>query len=267
MVELAVKRTNLTGIAASVHYARAGGSATPGVDFALQPGVLTFAPGQTRATIPVTIIDDAVSELSETIVVRLTGPGAKTSTGCAFSITLTIGPSDGRPDALISTSPGTGFVGDNVYSRTGAGQTVQTTAERGASRSFWVHVCNDGNARVGFVLAGTAPPPGSTVRYYRHGRDITHRMTSTHDIVRVASKPGRCAWALRIRITISASAHIGTVKSAGIAATWPGHWPGDGARSDMVVGRVRVVRSQREPRAGYGPEAMSRATDGAQYPA
>ncbi|MYH45670.1 MAG: hypothetical protein F4127_03400, partial [Gammaproteobacteria bacterium] len=51
------------------------GSATPDRDYAaLPPGKLTFAPGQTRKPIPVTVYGDRAREPDETIVLRLSNP-------------------------------------------------------------------------------------------------------------------------------------------------------------------------------------------------
>jgi hypothetical protein len=59
----------------TVQYAATGGTATGGgIDYALSPGILMFAPGETVQTIPVTIIDDTIGESNETIVVTLNDP-------------------------------------------------------------------------------------------------------------------------------------------------------------------------------------------------
>ncbi|MBN1670365.1 MAG: hypothetical protein JXR37_05005 [Kiritimatiellae bacterium] len=55
----------------TVDYARTGGTATPGADYTLAAGTLTFVTGQIAAAIPVSVTDDRVSEPDETIVVGL----------------------------------------------------------------------------------------------------------------------------------------------------------------------------------------------------
>ncbi len=47
------------------------GSASPGVDYELPSGTISFLPGQTSATITVQVIDDSESEAAESIVVTL----------------------------------------------------------------------------------------------------------------------------------------------------------------------------------------------------
>jgi hypothetical protein len=63
----------------TVHYAATGGTATGGgVDYALEPGTLTFSPGETVQSIPITIIDDSLNEADETIIVTLDSPAGAT---------------------------------------------------------------------------------------------------------------------------------------------------------------------------------------------
>lgn len=49
------------------------GSATPGEDFLAEAGSIEFAPGQTRATLPVTIYGDTTYEAKEYLFITLTG--------------------------------------------------------------------------------------------------------------------------------------------------------------------------------------------------
>jgi len=58
----------------TVHYATADGTATAGSDYVATSGDLTFAPGQTVATFPVTINGDLVNEADETFTVALSNP-------------------------------------------------------------------------------------------------------------------------------------------------------------------------------------------------
>ena len=62
----------------TVDYAVVGGSAARGVDYTLDPGILTFGPGEIAQTIYVDIADDGADEEDETIVVALSNP---TTTG------------------------------------------------------------------------------------------------------------------------------------------------------------------------------------------
>jgi hypothetical protein len=71
---------------ATIRYGVTGGTATPGVDFVLTNGVLEFAAGAANLTIPLTIIDDALVEGPETILLGLTN----SATGWSAHRQLTI---------------------------------------------------------------------------------------------------------------------------------------------------------------------------------
>ncbi|HEX8151439.1 MAG TPA: Calx-beta domain-containing protein [Pyrinomonadaceae bacterium] len=62
-----------SGQTVTVNYAAADGTATAGSDFALTPGTLTFAPGQTTRTVTVNVNGDAAPEAHENFVVNLSG--------------------------------------------------------------------------------------------------------------------------------------------------------------------------------------------------
>ena len=74
------------------------GTATPGVDFALATVTLTFAAGETRQTVPIALLNDAVVEGPETVIVRLTRP-VNATLGVAAH-TYTIVDDDACPDCV-----------------------------------------------------------------------------------------------------------------------------------------------------------------------
>ena len=57
----------------TVNYTTSGGTATPGSDYVPVSGALTFAPGSITQTITIPIVDDAVVEGDETVLVALDG--------------------------------------------------------------------------------------------------------------------------------------------------------------------------------------------------
>lgn len=69
-----VAKSGVTSTSFSVSYAAAGGTATAGSDFVATSGTLTFAANESAKQVSVTTIDDALSEMSETVVVTLSGP-------------------------------------------------------------------------------------------------------------------------------------------------------------------------------------------------
>src|SRR4029453_19349063 len=56
----------------TVQYGTANGTATAGSDYSATSGTLTFAPGETAKSVPVTVLGDTLSEGSETLFVDLT---------------------------------------------------------------------------------------------------------------------------------------------------------------------------------------------------
>ena len=85
--------------AVTVSWATADGTATAGTDYAAASGTLTFAPGETERTIAVGILDDAVSEGTETFTVTLSD--AVDATLGTAAATGTIFDDDGSPGLSI----------------------------------------------------------------------------------------------------------------------------------------------------------------------
>ena len=89
-----------------------GGTATAGSDYSLAPGTLTFASGEQMKLLPLSIVDDAVGESAELIVVSLSNPaGAQLVSPASHAITVL---DAGTPvvstlfaTATSGTSPGT----------------------------------------------------------------------------------------------------------------------------------------------------------------
>ena len=70
----AVTLSGSTARTVTVDYATADGSATAGADYGSVSGTLTFAPGESSATVSVDIVDDEMYEPDETFVARLSSP-------------------------------------------------------------------------------------------------------------------------------------------------------------------------------------------------
>ena len=228
-----VLRDGSTARAASVQYAVRRPYSGAQV---LASGRLRFAAGQASRTLSVPVRDDARRGVQQEFVLVLRGPSTGAVLGTPNTARLVVRPSDQRPDAWISTSALSSYVGNNVYNSTGAKQTRTLSAQRGRTRTFHVRVYNDGTGQNDFVVRGSAARPGSTVRYLREGKDIT-------GVVRSAGgwriQLGRASYvSLEVRVTPTASAKVGAVKPATVTATWRG----DGTRTDVVRGQVKVVR-------------------------
>ena len=71
-------------------YQVTGGTATSGADYTLAPGTLTFNPGEKTKTIPIPIVDDALVEGNESVLVTLSTPGGGLALGTISQTTLWI---------------------------------------------------------------------------------------------------------------------------------------------------------------------------------
>jgi L-serine deaminase len=101
---LAVVLSTASGQTVTVNYAVTGGTATGGgVDYTLAAGTLTFAPGVTTQNIAITIVNDTVDEVDETIQVTLSGP-VNATLGANTTHTYTILDNDGPTVAFSATS-------------------------------------------------------------------------------------------------------------------------------------------------------------------
>jgi hypothetical protein len=101
-------------------------------------------------------------------------PGA--STGGRVSITFTPSPGGGsaRPDARLRSGTSGPFVGNDIYSTTGANQSRRGSAPPGRTVIFQVSLQNDGSRAGRLTLrARGAKVPGYDVRYIAGSRDIT----------------------------------------------------------------------------------------------
>lgn len=78
-VSLTVELTEASALPVSVDYAVVSGSATGGgIDYTLNPGTLTFAPGEMSKTLPISITNDGLLEPTEMVVVALSNPANAT---------------------------------------------------------------------------------------------------------------------------------------------------------------------------------------------
>ncbi len=64
-VALGVELSAPSALEIAVDFTAADGSATAGDDFSVVNGTLTFAAGETAATIEVAVLDDALDEIDE----------------------------------------------------------------------------------------------------------------------------------------------------------------------------------------------------------
>ena len=91
VAEIVLARTGGAAGSVTVQYEVAGGSATGGgVDYTLDPGTLTFAPGVTTATLLVPTVADLLPEGTERVILRLTAVTGGATLGPVATATLFI---------------------------------------------------------------------------------------------------------------------------------------------------------------------------------
>jgi large repetitive protein len=73
-LSFSVLLTNAKSSTVGVDYATADGTALAGSDYTTTSGTLTFGPNQTSKTVAVPVLDDALAEDDETLVLELTNP-------------------------------------------------------------------------------------------------------------------------------------------------------------------------------------------------
>ncbi len=155
-----VLRTNGHSGAVAVNFQTLTGSATPGIDFVVTNGSVSFGDGVTSAFLAVRLLDNVVQEGDETVPVRLFGPSGGATLGLNLA-NLTIVDND-APGTFVFSSP--------LYTVSEAGAFVTVTILRTNG--------NQGAASVTLVTSGgTATPtadyaPVSNVLNFASGQSV-----------------------------------------------------------------------------------------------
>ena len=91
-VDLVVRRTGDTSVPFTVHYTTVpqGSTATAGQDYVAASGTLTFAAGVATQTLSITIIDDTIVELTESVLVKLDSASSGIDLGGQVTSTILI---------------------------------------------------------------------------------------------------------------------------------------------------------------------------------
>jgi hypothetical protein len=138
-----------------------------------------------------------------------------------------------QPDGRVRVGTAGAFVGDNVYNRTGAGQTSTVAARRGTTITFGLSIQNDGTGPDAFNVKGGASAGGYSVRYSKGATDITTAVMA--GTFRTARLGAGGAQVITARVTITANAKAGSTLSRLITLTSTG----DGTARDAVKIVVR----------------------------
>jgi hypothetical protein len=232
---IVVTRTGAAGAPVSVDYATGPGTATP-ADYTTTSGTLSFAAWETSKTISVPIVNDAAAEGPESFTLTLSDPTGGASVGTPGTATISIGVSDQRPDVWVSLSATSGFVGNNVYNTTGAGQSKTATVRRGHGRDFYVRIYNDGTVPLTLTIRGTRPPAGAWATYWLGSTNVTSAVTGTGRKLTGLARAGYRL--LRVRIAVTRTAKIGALLGVRLTASWTG----DRVVKDAVNATAKVTR-------------------------
>ncbi|MBI4559762.1 MAG: hypothetical protein HY706_19400, partial [Candidatus Hydrogenedentes bacterium] len=203
-INVPVTLSAASGKTATVNYTVSGTATGGGVDHSLANGQLTFTAGQTSKNIAVTIINDALDEDNETVVITLSLPtnatlGAttvhtltitdddplptvqfqsSTSSGTeaagTVNVAVTLSAASGRTVAVNYTVSGTATSGGTDHSLTN-GQTSFTAGQ--TSRNIAVPIVNDAlNEDNETVVITLSSPSNATL-----GATTVHTLTITDD--------------------------------------------------------------------------------------
>lgn len=147
---ISVQRVGESSTPVTVTYRTVAGTATAGSDYSQRNGQLTFNPGETLKSFNVPILDDAIVEGDETVLLQLSNPSAN-ATISTVQATLTISDNDFAP-GRISFSAAQTFVDETAGSVT---VTVTRTSGRTGSVAVQYATAN-GTATAGEDYTATS---------------------------------------------------------------------------------------------------------------
>ena len=145
-LEFPITLTPASNVEVTVSYATSDGTATAGEDYKVAEGTLVFAPGETRNTVSVAVLDDAHDEGMETLTLTLSNAsGAAIASGSAMGRIVN---SDPMPQAWLArfgrtvASQAVGAIGSRLEGGGGthvsvAGQSLDLTDGPMTSGDRW----------------------------------------------------------------------------------------------------------------------------------
>ncbi|MFL6059697.1 MAG: hypothetical protein ACJ72E_00595 [Marmoricola sp.] len=141
-----------------------------------------------------------------------------------------------RSDAVVAHRGGA-WIGNDVYSASGAGETSTSGVRRGRTTTFLVTVQNDGIRSTGFRVRGGGGRGAFAVKYLK---GASGRTSITSDVVHGRYLTGTLApgqsRVFRLVVTVKHRAALGALRSWLVRATSTS----DGSSVDSVRARVRV---------------------------
>jgi hypothetical protein len=183
----------------TVHYATSDGTATAGSDYVAASGILTFAPGTTAQSFPVSIIDDPLAEPSETV--NLTLSGASNAVVGTPTTTLTIYDDEAPPTVQFSSSSYSIGEGEGTA-------TITVTLSVSSAQSITVHYAtSDGTATAGSDYTGKS----GTLSFAAGQTTRTFTVSITDDGIDEPSET------VSLALTSPSNATLGTPSTATLA--------------------------------------------------
>lgn len=157
--------------------------------------------------------------------------------GHGQNVTCTFVDAKRRPDAMVATASGGPWFADNVYATSvTAGQTRSGAVARGATRTFYVRLQNDGGATDSLKVKGvTSGSAGYTVKYKLGTENVTSAVVAgTWTTVPLA--PGDFV-VLKVKVTATTAAVAGSARNVDLTTR------SVAATSVKDVVRARATRS------------------------
>ena len=146
-LRFAVERTGASAVAVSANWATADGTAASPADFTAAAGTVTIAPGETTATISVTLTPDSVDESDEDLQVTLSSPAESTLLrGTATGTILDNDEQGGGDMPRLVVAPTAVSVGEGDSA--GASYTVKLASEPSADVTVSVSGASDSDVSV-----------------------------------------------------------------------------------------------------------------------
>ncbi len=147
---LTVRLSAASGREVTVNYTTANGTATAGNDYDAVSGTLTFAPGETSKSVPVTTRGDLLDEVNETVAFNLSGATNATVSATQGQVTIT----DNDPTPVMSITNASiqeGSSGNrelvftiNLSAESGRSVTVRYSTANGTARAVTDYVAASG---------------------------------------------------------------------------------------------------------------------------
>ena len=138
-----------------------------------------------------------------------------------------------RPDEAISKFSSAGYIGNDVYNKSGANQTRSTTVNAGGKTHLFVKVQNDASVTDSFFIKGNGASSGFGVGYAIGGKNIKSAVVAGTYWLTLA--PGATK-----TIVVTVSAGSGVTAGSKIVVKVSARSAGDSAKLDVVKGIVSV---------------------------